>query len=46
MRKYISAFGQMLQLIPRYDFQKAVNEHGAERHSKGFSSWEHFVAML
>ena len=46
MRKYNSTFSQMLQLIPRYEFQKAVNAHQAERHSKGFSSWEQLVAML
>ena len=46
MKKYSSTFSQMLQLIPRYEFQKAVNAHDAERHSKGFSSWEQFVAML
>jgi IS4 transposase len=33
-------------MIPRYDFQRAVKRHGAERHSKGFSSWSQFVAML
>jgi len=36
----------MLQLISRYDFQKAVKSFDAERHSKGFSSWAQFVAML
>ena len=46
MKKYSSTFSQMLQLIPRYEFQKAVNTYGAERHSKGFSSWEELVAML
>lgn len=46
MKKYSSTFSQMLQLVPRYEFQKAVNTCGAERHSKGFSSWEQFTAML
>ena len=46
MKKYSSTFSQMLQIIPRYEFQKAVKDHGAERHSKGFSSWEQCVAML
>ena len=46
MRKYTSIFSQMLQLVPRYDFQKAVKTHGAEKRSKGFSSWEQFVALL
>jgi hypothetical protein len=46
MEKYTSVFGQMLQMISRYDFQKAVTHYGTERHSKGFSSWTHFVALL
>ena len=46
MKKYTSVFAQMLQMISRYDFQKAVKQHGSERHSKGFSSWTHFVALL
>jgi hypothetical protein len=41
-----SIFGQMLQLISRYEFQKAVNEYKSEKRSKGFSSWTHFVSML
>ncbi len=38
--------GQMLQMFPRHEFQKAVSETGTEYHSRGFSSWSHFVAML
>ena len=46
MKNNNSIFGQMLQLISRYEFQKAVNEYQSEKHSKGFSSWTHFVSML
>lgn len=45
MGKHNSIFGQILQLISRYDFQKSVKKHGCEKHSKGFSSWSHFTAM-
>ena len=38
--------GQMLKMFPRYEFQKAVSETKTEYHSRGFSSWNHFVAML
>jgi hypothetical protein len=38
--------GQMLQMFSRYEFQKAVSETGTEYHSRGFSSWNHFVSML
>jgi hypothetical protein len=33
-------------MFPRYEFQKAVSETRAEYHSRGFSSWNHFAAML
>ena len=38
--------GQMMQLFSRYDFEKAVKETGTEYHSRGLSSWNHFVSML
>ena len=38
--------GQMLQMFPRYEFQKAVSETKTEYHARGFSSWNHFVSML
>jgi hypothetical protein len=41
-----SLFSQILQVIPVGAFARAVRETGAERHSKGFSCWDQFVAML
>ena len=41
-----SLFSQMLDLVPRGLFHRLVVEHGVERHSKGFSSWDQTVAML
>lgn len=46
MRRFCSIFNQLLQLFPRVDFQQAVVETAAERHAKGFTCWEQFVAML
>jgi hypothetical protein len=37
---------QLLQIFPRGEFQQAVKETKAERHARGFGSWDHFVAML
>ena len=37
---------QILQIIPRLEFQNFVNRHQAEKSAKGFSSWTHFVAMI
>jgi hypothetical protein len=36
----------MLQLFSRAEFERAVLEHRAERHARGFSCWGQFVAML
>jgi Transposase DDE domain/Domain of unknown function (DUF4372) len=46
MNKFSSVFGQMLQIISRHEFYKAVMETGAERKAKGFTCWQQFVAML
>src|ERR1019366_6957235 len=39
MTRVCSIFSQILQLIPRLEFESAVHRHGAERHARGFSSW-------
>jgi hypothetical protein len=41
-----SLFSQILHVVPRNSFLRLVHQHGAERHSKGFSSWSQYVAML
>jgi Transposase DDE domain/Domain of unknown function (DUF4372) len=41
-----SIFSQMLQLFSRTEFERAVVEHRAERHARGFSCWGQFIAML
>lgn len=41
-----TVMGQMIQMFSRFEFQKAVKEAGTEYHARGFSSWNHFVAML
>ena len=46
MKFTTSLFSQILQVIPRVSFSRLVHKCGAERHAKGFSSWDQFVAML
>ena len=46
MNHHHTLLGQMLQMFPRFEFQKAVSETKAEYHARGFSSWNHFVAMF
>ena len=41
-----SLFSQLLSIIDRSRFAKLVKETGSERRTKGFASWDHFVAML
>lgn len=42
----ISRIGHVLKALPRASFDKAVCLHRSDRYSKGFSSWDHLVAML
>ena len=46
MGNHHTILGQVLQLIPRFEFESAVNRTGTEYHARGFSSWSHFSAML
>ena len=46
MYKVCSIFSQVLKLFSRGDFERAVKEHKAERHARGFTSWGQFMAML
>jgi hypothetical protein len=38
--------GQIMQLIPRFEFDQLVQETKTEYCSHGFSSWNHFGALL
>ena len=46
MGRFCSIFNQVLQLFSRADFERAVVATQAERHARGFRSWDQFVAML
>ena len=46
MNKFSSIFGQILTLFPRLRFEALVQETKSAKHSKGFSCWDQFVAML
>ena len=41
-----SCFAQVLSLVDRDDFARAVIDRGGERGAKGFSCWDQFVAMM
>ena len=46
MNKCNSIFGQILQVFNQYEFERMVRETKSEKGTKGFSSWDQFVAML
>ena len=46
MNKFCSIFSQLLQLVPRHEFQEAVKKTRAEHHARGFTCWGQFLAML
>lgn len=46
MNRVSSIFSQLLQTFPRLEFAALVREHKAERHARGFTCWQQFVAML
>jgi hypothetical protein len=46
LNAFSSVFGQILKLFPRSEFAQLVKETGAERHARGFTSWQQFVAMV
>ena len=46
MVRHASLFSQLIAFFDRNKFKKLVMKHQAERYSKGFQSWDHFVSML
>ena len=41
-----SIFSQIIRLVPRGLFDKAVGKHKAEKHAKGMTSWSQFIALM
>jgi hypothetical protein len=46
MNRVCSIFAQVLRLLPRIEFEQAVQKHRTEKHAKGFSCWTQLIAML
>ena len=46
MVRQASLFSQLLQQVPRDEFDQLVRQYGAEKGAKGFTCWTQFVAML
>lgn len=41
-----SILNQIIQIVPRHEFEKSVKKHNGDFASKGFTCWEQFVSML
>jgi len=46
MNRVCSVFRQILNVFSRSEFEHLARKHGAERHARGFTCWDQFVAML
>ena len=46
MVRHASLFSQLISVFDRKRFCELVYRHQTGRYSKGFSCWDHFVAML
>lgn len=42
----VSRFAELLKSLPRSTFERAVSEHQADKHRKGFGCWRQLVAMV
>jgi hypothetical protein len=42
----LSQFQQLLKPISQGTFNKMVEQHQSDKHNKGFSSWQHLIAMV
>lgn len=46
MNRFCSMFSQLLKMFARNEFQAIAHQYGGERHARGFTCWQQFVAML
>ena len=46
MTKIGTIFSELLKLVPRFKFDKAVDRHGADRYAKSFTAWRQFITLM
>ncbi len=46
MTKVGTIFTELLQLVPRYQFERAVTGYGGDRYAKSFTCWKQFITIL
>ena len=42
----ISLFRQILDLVPKHEFEKIIMKHNGDKHKQTFDCWAHFVSMI
>ena len=42
----VSLFRQVLDLIPKREFEEIVMKHNGDKRKQSFDSWAHFVSIL
>ena len=46
MRKLETIFGELLKLVPRYRFEKAVKQYQGDRYVKSYTTWHQYITIL
>ena len=46
MRKLETVFGELLKLVPRYQFEKAVKQYQGDRYVKSYTTWHQYITIL
>jgi hypothetical protein len=46
MRKLETIFGELLKLVPRYQFEKAVQQYQGDRYVKSYTTWQQYITIL
>ena len=42
----VSLFRQVLDLIPKREFEEIIMDHNGDKRKQSFDSWAHFVSMI
>jgi transposase len=46
MRKLETIFGELLKLVPRYQFEKAVQQYHGDKYVKSYTTWQQYITIL
>ncbi len=46
MRKLETIFGELLKLVPRYQFEKAIKQYQGDRYVKSYTAWHQYITIL